>query len=761
MSKFLYLNVSIAALLLCVSSLAQAQDSGLVIEEIVVSAQKREQALSDIGVAVDVVSGDKLREAGANSLIDIARFSPGLNVQTPFGEYGYPLIALRGVNTDGFIETLPQSTGVYADGVYISQPPMQAFRLLDLERVEVLKGPQGTIYGRNTIAGAVNFVAKRPTFEPEGYATVGLGEYSRSSLEAAYGGPISDTVAGRVAIKYLRQTDSPLTNINPNVGDGGEVDQFFARGSLLFKPNDDVELLIQVHGGRDDSDVWPFALIPAGEDTDNDGLPDQLCDEFVRGDIEAAAVNCLAADPFVSGTSYNDTDGDPYTINQNAIGSHNYRSTGISAELNWSFDTMTLTTVTGWDDFERRDFLDEDAGPTVALDNVRQSDVNQFSQEIRLVSDNETGPQWLAGFYFSNDELEGSPSFDSGGRQDFSALETDTMGIFGQVEFPVRDDLSLTVGGRWTDVERDFFYQTNGFGAAPELLAGISSNFSDSDYSARLALDWNVNNDTLVYGSISRGFNAGTFNSQFLATAENTLPTKSESMVAYEIGVKSTLAGGRANIEAAVYHYEFSDPQVVAVEPLSNISANFLINADDATLTGAELQFRALPTDWLDFSLGVAYIDSEYGSLITSVGGTGTGSPFPYDAPIFGSTAVQLAGNQFPNHPELSINSSARVTFAVNDSWNFAGNLDFLWEDDIPRDLLGARALFTESHIDVDLRLALQSTDDMWDAAIWVRNLTDETYLAEAYEVLGFGFFIAAGNYNYPRTYGIDLTRRF
>lgn len=340
-------------------------------------------------------------------------------------------------------------------------------------------------------------------------------------------------------------------------------------------------------------------------------------------------------------------------------------------------------------------------------------------------------------------------------------METDTIGIFGQVEFPVRDDLSLTVGGRWTDVERDFFYQTNGFGAAPELLAGISSNFSDSDYSARLALDWHVNNDTLVYGSISRGFNAGTFNSQFLATVENTLPTNSESMVAYEVGVKSTLAGGRANFEAAVYHYEFSDPQVVAVEPLSNISANFLINADDATLTGAELQFRVLPTDWLDFNLGVAYIDSEYGSLITSVGGTGTGSPFPYDAPIFGSTAVQLAGNQFPNHPELSINSSARVTFAVNDSWNFAGNLDFLWEDDIPRDLLGARALFTESHIDVDLRLALQSTDDMWDAAIWVRNLTDETYLTEAYEVLGFGFFIAAGNYNYPRTYGIDLTRRF
>lgn len=761
MTRRQQIHVILAALVLSFSIPAQAQSDSLVLEEIVVTAQKREQILTDIGIAIDVISGDKLRESGATSMMDVARFSPGLNVQTPFGEYGYPLIALRGVNTDGFIETLPQSTGVYADGVYLSQPPMQAFRLLDIERMEVLKGPQGTIYGRNTIAGAVNFISKKPTFEPEGYATVGVGNYSKSSFEAAFGGPFSETVAGRIAVKYLRQTGSPLTNNNPGVGDGGEIDQLFARGSLLFKPNDDVELLVQFHGGRDDSDVWPWALIPAGADTDNDGIPDQLCDDFVNGNIEAAAINCLAADPFVSGTTYNDTSGDPYTINQNAIGSHNYRSTGVSAELNWSFDTITLTAITGWDDFERLDFLDEDAGPTVALDDVRRSDVTQFSQEIRLSSDNESAPQWLAGLYYSSDELEGSPSFDSGGRQDFSALETDTLAAFGQVEFPVNDDLTLTVGGRWTDVERDFAYQTNGFGTAPELQAGINTSFSDSDYSAKVALDWHPSDDTLIYGSVSRGFNAGTFNSQFLATVENTLPTKSESMVALEVGVKSTLAGGRVSIEAALYHYDFTDPQVVAVEPLSNISANLLINADSAKIKGAEFKLRALPIDWLEFDLGISYIDSEYGSLSTSVAGTGAGSPFPYNAPVFGSTLIDLSGNSFPNHPELSINFSARVTLPINGDWQFAGNIDFLWEDEIQRDLLAAKALFTESHIDVDLRLAVQSTDQKWDAAIWVRNLTNETYLTEAYEVLGFGFYIAAGNYNYPRTYGIDLTRRF
>ena len=743
------------------SDSAFAQESTVVLEEIVVTAQKREESLADVGIAVDVLSGDRLREAGALSLIEVGRFSPGLNIQTPFGEFGYPLIAIRGVNTDGFIETLPQSTGVYADGVYVSQPPMQAFRLLDLERLEVLKGPQGTIYGRNTIAGAVNLISKRPTFEPEGYATFGLGRYSRSSFEAAYGGPFSDNAAGRVAVRFLRQSDSPLTNTNPAQDDGGELDQFMARGSLLFRPNDDVELLLRIYAGRDDSDVWPWASIPAGQDTDGDGIPDQVCPEYARGDVAAAQRNCLARDPFVSGATYNDTDGDPYTNNQNAIGNHAYRSSGVSAELNWSLNTMTVTSVTGWDDFERHDILDEDAGPTVALDNVRRSDVSQFSQEVRVASNAGEGMQWLAGLYFSSDEMEGDPSFDSGGRQDYSTLETDTLGVFGQIEYPLADNLALTAGARWTDVQRDFQYRTTGFFASDELKAGASSSFSDSDYSARLALDWNVNGDTLVYVSIARGFNAGTFNSQFLGAVSDLEPTRSESLTAYEAGLKATLAGGRASVEAAIYFYDATDPQVVAVEPLSGISANLLINADDSTMQGGEVQLRAMAADWLELSFGAAYIDSEYGKLVTSVAGTGTGSPYPDNAPVFGSTLADLSGNRIPNTPEWSINSSATAEWPVSDGWRLIGQLDFHWEDDIPRDLRASPALYTEAHIDVDLRLALRSADDKWDAAFWVRNLTDETYLTEAYEVLGFGFYIAAGNYSYPRTFGIELTRNF
>ena len=760
MEKKLLILVA-AALQFPLAGMAVAQESEPAIEEILVTAQKREESAADLGMAIDVVDGELIRESGAVSLIDLGRFSPGLNIQTPFGEFGYPLVAIRGLSTDGFIETLPQSTGVYADGVYVSQPPMQAFRLLDIERMEVLKGPQGTIYGRNTIAGAVNIISKRPTFEPEGYVSAGGGSYGRRAVEAAYGGALSDTAAGRVAMKYLRQTDSPLTNTFPGADDGGEIDQLMGRAALLFQPGDDIEVLLRGHFGRDDSDVWPFSLIPAGEDTTGDGLPDRVCDAFARGDVNAAKRDCLAADPFVSGASFNDPSGDAYTNNQNAIGAHAYRSTGLSAELNRDLGAATFTSITGWDDFERHDQLDEDGGPTVALDNARRSDVRQLSQEFRIASNGGENPRWLAGFYYSTDDLRGSPSFDSGGRQDYSTLETDTRALFGQFAFALRDDLELTAGARLTDVERAFFYRTTGIFAAAELRSGSAREFSDSDYSLRLALDWRATDDTLIYGSISRGFNAGTFNSQFLATPENMEPTASESLIAYEAGVKTFMAGGRASFEGSVYFYDAKNPQVVAVAPLSGISANFLINADDSSLMGAEAQLRALPTDWLELSLGAAYITSEYGNLVTAVAGAGAGSPYPDNAPIFGSTLADLTGNRIPNHPELSFNSMIRVTRPVGDGWRFDGRLDYLWEDDIPRDLLARRALFTESHIDANLRLALRSTDGNWDIAFRVRNLTGEEYLTEAYEVLGFGFFIAAGTYNYPRTFAFDITRNF
>ncbi len=742
------------------SQAANAQQSTNAIEEIVVTAQKREQSVMDISIAIDVVTGKDLRERGASSLIDIAQHSPGVNIRGPFGDFSYPLIALRGVNTDGFAPTLGQSTGVYTDGVFISSPPMLALRLVDVERMEVLKGPQGTLYGRNTIGGAINFISAKPDFEQDGYLSTGYGRYNRTTTEGAYSNALSETVAARAAFKSVRQSDGPLRNLNPNLGDGGEIDQLFGRLSLLFQPSENFNARVEVHGGRDKSDNWPFALIPAGADTDNDGVPDVICDEFARGDVAAAQRNCLAADPFGSGNTFNDTDGDAYTNNLNAIGQSFSESVGATVEMNWELSNMLVTSLTGWDDFRRKDEVDEDAGPTTALDDVRRSEVDQFSQEIRLTSLTSANIQWLAGLYYSTDELVGDPAFDSG-RQDFNSLATDTLGLFGQAEIPVAEQLKLTLGGRWSRVDREVFYRTTSGFASPELQAGASNDFTDSDYSLRVALDYQLNEDTLLYGSISRGFNAGTFNAGFLSGVADLEPTGSDSIIAYEIGTKAIFASGRASLEAAVFYYDYQDIQLIAVEPRDNLDVNILTNAEGATIKGFEFQLDAAATDWLNLALGVSYIDSELDSLVTRISGAGAGSVFPYNAPVFGSSDVNLAGNPLPNHPQWSYNGTVRVRRPVNQDWEAFGQLDVLWEDDIPRDLQGTRALFTEDHWNLDMQVGVESSDDKWRIALWARNLTDEEYITEAYQVVGFGFYIAGANYSYPRTYGITATRNF
>lgn len=168
---------------------------------------------------------------------------------------------------------------------------------------------------------------------------------------------------------------------------------------------------------------------------------------------------------------------------------------------------------------------------------------------------------------------------------------------------------------------------------------------------------------------------------------------------------------------------------------------------------------RRRPTDWLDVNLGVAYIQSELDAVTVQVSGIGTASPFPYNAPVFGATSLDIAGNPLPNHPDLSVNSSVRIQWPVADSWRGFAQFDVLWEDNIPRDLIGTTALLTEAHWNLDAQFGLESENGDWRVTVWGRNLTDELYLTEACEVLSFGYYIAAGNFSYPRTYGISATR--
>ncbi len=283
------------SLLLCAAHAVAADDTAAAgdsaLQEIIVTSQHRPEPISTVGITIDAFNGDQLREGGATTVRDLAFYVPSLMIKLPQGENSYPEISLRGMSADNFDESSPQVVGVYVDGVYQSSPPLLGFQMFDQQRVEVLKGPQGTLYGRNTTAGAINFISNPASFESGGYLEGDYGNYDYTKLEGAYGGAITDVLAGRIAAKVVREFSGPQTD--PTGGDDrGRTNTTAVRGSLLFKPSDDFEVSFNGHVGLDRSDSWPYvqvaALIPKGQP--NAG---QLCPQFLAGNIAAANANCV------------------------------------------------------------------------------------------------------------------------------------------------------------------------------------------------------------------------------------------------------------------------------------------------------------------------------------------------------------------------------------------------------------------------------------------------------------------------------------
>ncbi|MCW6529961.1 TonB-dependent receptor [Sphingomonas sp. MMSM20] len=712
--------------------------------DIVVTAQHREERLDKVGITIDAFDGNRLREEGATSVRDLTMYTPNLAVHLPFGENSYPSITLRGMSADNFNESAPQTTGVYVDGIYQSSSPMLAFQMFDQERVEVLKGPQGTLYGRNTTAGAVNFISRQPNFTPNGYAQIDFGRYNYLNVEAAIGGPlVGDTLAGRIATKVVRQWDGPQTDRSG--GDHyGQIRTAFFRGSLLFTDNDGLRITVTGHGGVDRSDTWPFtsvaALVPAGQP--NAG---QICPQFLAGDIAGANANCVD----VSG--YHKQTKSVYDNPRSLYGRHDNSTYGVVGQIDYSFGAVRLTSVTGYDHLKRREGLDEDGGANVVTDTIRGSTVDQFSQELRLASDDDGAAlTWIAGAYYSWDRLTGNPIFSSdfrdwfgGAVADYSKLSTRTGAIFGQLDYRLTPTLKLTGGLRQTWVGRDFTYRsvftpTGGTGAT--TFAG-SNKLNQSDWSGRIALDYTPSDQVLIYANISRGFDAGTFNSYFLGSQAALQPTRQERVTAYELGIKASVAPG-VRIEAAAFYNRWTDIIVTAIENRTGVNAPYLTNGKGADIAGGELKLALRPVRRLSIDAGASYTYQKLDTL--------------RQQNLFG-TIVDLAGGRLANSPEWTLNGSARYAAPVG-RYTVTPSIDVKYESRSQRDLLNTKILQTPPHALLNARLMIEDGAG-WQGSLWVRNLTDIRYVAEAYQVVSGGY--AGLVYNLPRTYGISLSRSF
>jgi len=784
------------------AAIAASSATAMQLEEVVVTAQKREQGANDVGIAINTFTGEQIRELGILSADDIAMYTPGVTVNETAAT-GVPLYTIRGVGFQDYSTAASSTVGLYFDEVAMPYTVMTRGLLFDTNRVEILKGPQGDLYGRNTTAGQINFISNSPTENFEAGVTASIGSYQATDIEAFVSGPLSDSTRGRLAARYVKSNEGWQEN---TVGNDklGEDDVMALRGIIE----------------TDHTEALTTKLIVSYVDDQSDNTANTAYDGREIGLGQFVAPH-LPLDQYVIPTGANFGETPPFYStgdNTKAGWTNSYTSpitgrtfdlrpqrdnqaTNVALRIDWDLGSATLTSISGYSDFQREEANDWDGGYYNDSSNINTTDLEVFSQELRLSgeSDNMT---WVAGLYYSYDDMDeyyhyfmsdsvyalASIPFGVGLFAPNPILELDTKyqqetesaAVFGHVEYNLSPELSLVLGARYTNETRDWtgctyvaddgslgLFLNNVFGLAGspfELGPGDCGTINDiggfdpafnpytdsvdtSRVTGKVGLDWKPSDDVLVYGSISNGFKSGGFNGANSNTTTQLIPYEEEVLTAYELGTKATLLDGRMQLNAAVFYYDYEDKQEqdAAVTLVGNISG--LTNVDESEISGAELEITWQPVEGLTLAGNAAWLDSEVKEWQAV---SRAESSYPNNIVYYDASGQDLAMT-----PDLSYTLFARYEFAVADNlvMDISADLNYTGETTggpRPEDA-------TEDYSVANARIGLGSSDGSWRVMGWVRNLADEDYYPSAY---GGGNGPYVRTYGMPRTVGVTLSYR-
>ncbi|HEX7034829.1 MAG TPA: TonB-dependent receptor [Pseudomonadales bacterium] len=744
---------------------------GQVIEELIVTAQKREEPLQETPISVTAFTGRTIEDLGFRQSVDITAQTPNFTVGYPNGDTGVPAMFIRGVGLNDFAVLNQGPIASYVDEVYISSNAAQIFQLLDVERVEVLRGPQGTLYGRNATGGAVNYLSRRPGEEWEGWGRASLGNWNSTKFEGAIGGPVGERAGIRAA---LLKTDSDGWMKNRFTGhDQQGVDELAGRVLVAIDPSDTVDVLVNVHGGRSKSDsvqyrhlgTWPEAFW-FGDNCADAAILAGDCVDVVGYSENRAFVNPIDGSTAQPVPGYSEGNYDFEAKNDTEFW-------GAALTLHWELGSeLLLTSISAYDDVDDARPEETDASPADVLTGVLGVEQRTFSQELRL-SQSRDRWNWLVGAYYLNDEADDRTSFDllrllrpgfvgvddpavcgplvpAGNPTGFCPLQSvfeqqsateqtiESVSLYADASFDLGEAWRLSVGLRYTDerIEHDaaFFY------AEPEagnpLITGSEEDTDFSNVSGRVVLDWKPMDDLLVYGSVSTGFKGGGIQS----TTDGSFPYDEEELVSYEAGFKWTGIGGRLRFNGAAFLYDYSDLQVfqfvILGDPPTPLS--LLTNASDAEILGLELELQWLPVENLLVNLGLGWLDTEYQDFVDDLGN-------------------DFTGNEITLAPELNFNGLVQYDLPL-DPGTVTVQVDWSYQDDVFFDALNNPLLSQDGYWLWNGRVAWGSADDRWEVAAWVRNLGNEHYLSYAFDLSFFGFHEQM--LGTPRSYGVELTYR-
>ncbi|KAA1192658.1 TonB-dependent receptor [Pseudohalioglobus sediminis] len=736
----------IAALFMAQSTMAGAQT---VLEEITVTATKREENVQDVSISMTAMTGDMIEAFGFQDALEVFNQIP--NVFADEGSFSGAL-TIRGNATLNPTLAGEGNVALYFDDVYRPQAYYGGNNLLDLERVEVLRGPQGTLFGRNSTSGLVHFISRKPTEEFEGYATLEVGSYDTRIIEAAISGPINDTISGRLAVQY-HEDDGFQENLGPAGGDLAKTDRLTGRGHLNFELGERADLLLTVEASdRDD----------VGKGFHYWGLLDPVtlaqCD---AKRIRAGA--CVGGGGYFGLPAFGDPDLDPekvYTELDPDNGENSYTletSTGI-ARLNYSLtENIGLVSITAYETMSRFFNPDEDASATgvfggqFQLNDHYSQDSDQFTQELRLEGAHD-GLEWTAGFFYFDEDRDATSTV-----KDFETVQspdtiveasTESWAVFGQAAVTLGEQFRLIGGLRYTEDDKETEVLTAGVRGSDEL----SSTSTDG----KIGLEWRPREDWMFYGTISTAFRSGNFNTDLLFGDISLLTSvKPEEVENYEAGFKLKLADGRAIVNGALFYQEVSDKQGISYDNALGAPAARLISIGDAKIQGAELEVLAAPIEQLELSLGVGWLDGEYEApedfYLLANFGTGDrafqGDQYFIDGSSLGASA-----------PEWTVNGVVRYHLPTGDYGASTLQLDFNYRD-ATEGIGGNDITYSEDRLLTNLRLFWNSPSERWQVEAYVENIFEEEYIDNMYALSGVDY--ASGNMGRPRWYGVKLGVNF
>lgn len=752
--------VSILGWLVCMPAVADET-----IEEIVVTAQRQSEKAQDVPIAITALSGNDLESRGVRNAGDVVASVPNLVFTAPYGEEAQPTFALRGVTTSDYSQNQSSPIAMYVDEVYKSVGALQTLQVYDLDRVEVLRGPQGTLYGKNATGGAVSFFSRNPSLtSSDGYITVGAGNYSDFTVQGAFGGPLIENKLGLRAAVYYDKRDGWMDSIVPGVRPSNGVDARAARLTLLARPFESLTAQLKLSVSR--SGGTPFGPRPFNVDASVTGYEPQI------GWFQNATM---------------------YSVNKKID------NDSVSLKIDWQIgDHYTLTSVSGYDFgrwYEPAD--DGSVGVQIFGIDTYQSTVNAASEELRLSSHGAGNLSWLAGMYLDRSSVNPSLQyhyFDAYPGVFVSGATTlygfDQFNSFNQVKtsqaaylnlnYRLTPAVTLRGGLRYTRDKvsiHDFYALEGGLpgppagpqvniptlwtptipyldgvsfvdfapGTAPQAGTYPTLANSTSNVSFKAGVDWKHSDDVMTYLSISRGFRGVAFNGQALNDPLELTFAKPEQLTSYELGNKAQFLEHRLQVNTAAFYYDYRNQQFLDQFAGPTGPLYHVINAPKSRIAGAEAEVRVKASDALELRANLGYLDGTYKELTLR--------------------GVDQSGHQIANAPKVS----ASLAFDWRALDTGAGILrlqaDGNYYSTIYFDAYNTRRIAQSSYVVANARTAFEfGASRQYQVAAWIKNLANTKYLAYALALrnpedggLGLDFGIVGE----PRTLGITASMKF